>query len=417
MLKNKNLFFSLLFLFVVGSSIVAQNNTNSPYTLYGFGDITENYSGEYRAMGGTSIASSSKNSINTVNPASYASVDSMTFMFDMGVSLLGSRFSYNDVYNSKINANLEYITMQFPLGKNMGFSMGLLPYSFTGYNYSLTQTLPLDAYPDTIIATQTYYGSGGISQVYGGLSIRLFKRLSLGVNGYYMFGNNMNTRVQSFSTSGFTAGYQKDTIKVASFRMRFGAQYAMPVGKTNRLSLGAYYEAKQKLNATYSESTGSYIDSITPTQSYFTDFELPQTFGIGVNYAIDNRITLAADYSLQQWSDVKYMGVVDTLTDRSRFSLGAEIIPNPRSRRYLNRVTYRLGFNMSDAYYKIDNKIQPKNFGITFGLGLPLRNAKSIVNATLEYGKVGTTSLLREDYLKFTLNAVINENWFFKRKL
>ncbi len=72
---------------------------------------------------------------------------------------------------------------------------------------------------------------------------------------------------------------------------------------------------------------------------------------------------------------------------------------------------------MSDAYYKIDNKIQPKNFGITFGLGLPLRNAKSIVNATLEYGKVGTTSLLREDYLKFTLNAVINENWFFKRKL
>ena len=52
--------------------------------------------------------------------------------------------------------------------------------------------------------------------------------------------------------------------------MRFGAQYAMPVGKTNRLTLGAYYEAKQRLNATYSESTGSYIDSITPTQSYFT---------------------------------------------------------------------------------------------------------------------------------------------------
>jgi hypothetical protein len=127
MLKNKNLFFSLLFLFVVGSSIVAQNNTNSPYTLYGFGDITENYSGEYRAMGGTSIASSSKNSINTVNPASYASVDSMTFMFDVGVSALGSRFSELAGYTHKFNANLEYITMQIPLWKKVGFSAGLLP--------------------------------------------------------------------------------------------------------------------------------------------------------------------------------------------------------------------------------------------------------------------------------------------------
>ena len=74
---------------------MAQNNTNSPYTLYGFGDISDNHSGEQRAMGGVAIGSRSRTSINTANPASYSVVDSMTFMFDMGVSALGSPFTNN----------------------------------------------------------------------------------------------------------------------------------------------------------------------------------------------------------------------------------------------------------------------------------------------------------------------------------
>lgn len=417
MLKNKKRLSFALLILVASISLYAQNNTNSPYTLYGYGDISENYSGEQRAMGGVSIASRSKTSINTVNPASYSAVDSMTFMFDMGVSVLGSRYTYGNLSNSKINGNLEYLTMQFPLAKNMGFSMGFLPYSFTGFNYSLNDTLPLAAYPDTVVGTKSYNGLGGISQVYAGISIKLFRRLSLGVNGYYMFGNNMSTRVITFNTTGFTSGYQKDSIKVGSFRMRYGLQYEMPLAKGKELTLGAYYEQKQKLNATYSESTGSVADQHTPYEKVHSEFELPQTFGLGVNFNSNNKLILGADYSYQQWADVKYMGVKDTLNNRMRLAIGAEYIPNYRSRKYFDRVTYRLGLNMSDAYYKVNGQVQPKNFGIAFGLGLPLRSVKSVVNATVEYGKVGSTTLLREDYVKFTLNAVINENWFFKRKL
>ncbi len=415
MLKNKKLVIIALLVLLIGQTVKGQNNTNTPYTLFGYGDISDSYSGEQRAMGGVAIGARSKTSINTVNPASYSAVDSATFMFDLGVSMLGSSFTYKDQTGSKINANLEYITMQFPLSKNMGFSMGVLPYSFTGYDYSLVDTLSLSAYPDTIVGTKSYFGKGGISQVYAGLSVLLFKKLSLGINAYYMFGNNINSRVLTFNTSDFNSGYQMDTIKVGSFRLRYGMQYIMNIGKTKNLTFGAYYEMKQKLHATYTESVGSIVDD--PTFHDGLEFELPQTIGLGLNYMVGNRFTIAADYSLQQWSDVKYMGVTDTLTNKSRFALGAELIPNPRSRKYINRITYRLGLNVYDAYYKVDGQIQPKNFGISFGFGLPLRNTKSVLNATLEYGKIGTTSLLKEDYLKFTLNAVINENWFLKRKL
>ncbi len=415
MLKNKLLHFVLLLIFT--SSIVsAQNNTNSPYTRFGFGDINDNYTGEQRAMGGVAIGSRSKSSINTVNPASYSAVDSMTFMFDIGASVLGSRFTINDQSTNKLNANLEYLTMQFPLWKNSGFSMGVLPYSFTGYNYStseLVTELP------NLTATKTYFGSGGVSQAYAGFGIQVFKGLSLGINAYYMFGNNMNSRLMTFdnATLGLRPSFQNDTIKVNSFRFRYGLQYNYQVGASNNLTFGAFFEPKTNLKARYNESTGSIVNSPSAYLSTHDMFELPQNFGLGLNYKIDNKITFAMDYSLQNWADVKFLGVTDTLANRSRLAVGAEIIPNPRSRKYFNRVTYRAGANMSDPYYKLDGIEQPKNFGITFGFGLPLASSKSVVNATFEYGKIGSSSVLKEDYFKFTLNAVINENWFFKRKL
>jgi len=384
--------------------------------MFGYGDISDNYAGEQRAMGGVAIGSRSKTSINTVNPASYSSVDSMTFMFDLGTSVLGSRFSIDGKSSTKLNANLEYVTMQFPLWKNTGFSMGVLPYSFTGYDYSTSQLV--DNYP-SVTATKTFYGIGGVSQAYAGFGIKVFKGLSLGVNAYYMFGNNINSRLMTFDNTslGLIPSFQNDTIKVNSFRFRYGMQYNFQINPKHNLTLGAFYEPKTTLKARYTESTGSVTNTSTEYLPEHEKFELPQNLGLGFNYKIDNRITFALDYSLQNWADVKFLGVTDSLTNRSRLALGAEIIPNPRSRKYFNRVTYRAGANMSDPYYKIDGMEQPKNFGITFGFGLPLASSKSVVNATFEYGKIGSSSVLKEDYFKFTLNAVINENWFFKRKL
>jgi hypothetical protein len=40
-----------------------------------------------------------------------------------------------------------------------------------------------------------------------------------------------------------------------------------------------------------------------------------------------------------------------------------------------------------------------------------------MLNTSLEYGKIGSSSLLREDYLKVTFSASIDEHWFFKPKL
>ena len=62
------------------------------------------------------------------------------------------------------------------------------------------------------------------------------------------------------------------------------------------------------------------------------------------------------------------------------------------------------------------------DFGMSFGLGLPLKQL-STVNLALEYGKRGATSnnLIEENYfnvrLSLSLTASGQQGWFRKRKI
>jgi len=406
----------LLSLVILIQFTVSQNNTNSPYTRFGYGDISDANSGEQRAMGGVAFGARSPYSINNINPASYSSVDSTSFMFDISGSALLSRFTDPTGKMNTTNANLEYITMRFPLSKWLGFSAGMLPYSFTGYDFSTSDTLYTGVNGfDSIATTQNFNGTGGFSQVYAGISAKFFDHISVGINAYYMFGSINNYRNVGFSqSSGFTSTTQLNLIQANDFRFRYGLQVYNTFANKHDVTLGLIFEQKKRLSGNFSQITSGVL---TDTVNYDKDFELPATFGVGLYYTYDKKLSVGLDYSMQQWKDAKYFGQLDTLNNRSKIALGVEYIPDPRGRSYLKRMRYRGGINTSDSYYKVNGLVQPKNFGISFGVGLPLKNSKTLLNASFEYGKIGSNTLLREDYLKFTFNACINENWFFKRKL
>lgn len=425
--KNNVLFLARMAIFLAIFSaqfIYGQNNTNSPYTRFGYGDVSETYAGEFKSMGGTAIGARSNKSINPINPASYNVVDSMTFMFDISVMGLRSRFTDSNKNKSgEFTANLDYITMQFPLSKRIGVSLGLLPYSFAGYDYHKSDSLPIDGYninqQDSVSFQSVFAGNGGFSQLYGGLSVQLHKNISLGVNAYYMFGAIENSRGLAFqNTDGFYSTTQNNKIDVSHFRFRYGLQAYHTFNKENIVTLGLIYENPTKLNGDFRQTiTTNGVTDLTPVTESDKMFGLPANYGVGLNYKLENKFVFALDYNLQQWSKVLYRGENNTLYDQHRLAFGAEVLPNIRSRKYLDNLKYRAGFNISEGYYRIEGQTLPKNFGITFGIGIPLPKSNTVLNAGFEYGKVGTVNLLREDYFKFTLNASFNEFWFFKRKL
>jgi len=417
--KNK-LFLTVIVAFISIQTAVSQNNTNSPYTRFGFGQLHDNTSGEQRGMGGVAIGARSKQRINTVNPASYSVSDSLTFMFDFGISTLGSRFTDDAMRrNTNFTGNLDYLTMQFRLFPGVGFSAGILPYSFAGYNFFSNDSVPMPGFgddPTQVRFTENFSGSGGINQIYTGLSFSLFNQLSLGVNLYYMFGAYNNVRSAIFAQTAIQPTHDISTIYVNNVRFRFGAQYFNTFANRHEFTFGAIYEPKTTLGAEATRTTTTHVtETDTLTNSAFS---LPQTLGFGLFYTFDRRLSVGIDYSLQQWSNALFFGTTNDLIDSWQLAVGLEYQPNFRSRRFRDRIMYRAGANIGTPYFRIGDEMPGNNFGITFGLGFPLSSSsRTVLNMAFEYGQIGTSPKLREDYFKFTFNIALAETWFFQRRL
>ncbi len=390
----------------------SQNQSNSPYTRYGYGEINNSAPIELKGMGGVSIGNRSSNIINSINPASYSSVDSMTFMFDVGASGRISRFSDNLSSHQTFNSSLEYIRLRFPIKKWLAVSVGLEPFSFAGYKFRQKDSVKITQNNTTknIPFTKYFEGSGGFSQVYTGVSLKLLNHISLGVNAYYLFGELTNKRILSFPDNVNKPTSYNNKNVANDFRLRYGLQYFQSFGNHD-IILGAIYETKNKLNGSF-----SILKNNQEIEKEST-FELPQTVGIGLSYTFNHQLTVGIDYLYQDWTNAKFFGKKDVLYSTNQFALGTEYIPNYKSRKYLDNIRYRAGVRTYNQYYKIGNNSSAQNYIFSIGAGLPIFTGKSILNVALEYGKIGKSSLLREDFIQFSFSASINEHWFFKPKL
>jgi len=98
---------------------------NSPYTRYGFGQLATMEVGANKGMGGTGIGVRNNSQINMLNPASYAAVDTLTFLLDIGVSLHNTNFAEGNVKMNARNSTFDYLAMQFRLMPRLGMTIGL----------------------------------------------------------------------------------------------------------------------------------------------------------------------------------------------------------------------------------------------------------------------------------------------------
>ena len=113
---------------------------------------------------------------------------------------------------------------------------------------------------------------------------------------------------------------------------------------------------------------------------------IPVKYGVGASYSYDNRLTIAADYSVQKYSSANFFGAKGA--DSHRASVGMEYIPEHFSRKFFKRARYRAGLHCATAHYTIDGKQGPTEYGAIVGIGLPIMNrwnGKSILNISGQY--------------------------------
>ena len=400
---------------------LAQSGSNSPYTRYGFGQLSDQHFGNSKAMGGISYGLRNGLQINASNPASYSAVDSLTFIFDAGLSLQNTNFKEAGISTNAKNSTVDYIAMQFRLWKRMGLSAGFLPFSIVGYNMSSTEVL--DGTNNTTTSS-TYAGDGGLQQVYIGLGYKVLNNLSVGFNFSYLYGDIAHSATTVFSNSNAYSSVRSDQISISDYKLDFGIQYSHRFKEKHLVNLGAVYSLGHDLHGTGYKFKETYLSGSTYPQTQTVDtiknaFSLPTTIGVGATYVYDNRLTVGLDYTLQKWADVDFFNESGTFCDRSKVSVGAEFQPNPYSRNYLKRIRYRAGAYYSEPYTKINQSEGAREYGVSFGFGLPIFQSKSILNISGQYIKVSpkTKGMLEENYLRVNIGLTFNERWFVKWKV
>lgn len=414
MLKVNKVAIALGLLLLFNLSLIAQNSTNSPYSRYGFGSIADRSFGAGRSMGGVGYGLRSSRQINPMNPASYSSMDSLTFLFDAGASI--HRSWYDDGVNKQkdINGNFEYVAMQFPLSRQIAMSVGLLPYSHVGYDYYVVTTTE-----DNLTYAENFKGTGGLNEVYLGLSIDIWKkRLALGANVSYFFGNvNHESSLTSINV------YTRKKVDVHNMKYDFGIQYTHPLSKTERLTLGLAYSPKLKLETTAYDLVSSMSDFSSVIEGDTVrnqGLHIPNVYGLGLSYTKDNKMILAADVSLQEWSNAQFKGNTDDFKTKNmlKVAIGGEYIPDNFTRSYMKRIRYRGGFHYNNSYMEIKGSGY-NEYGATVGMGFPMMDNRSFINASVEYVNLSpkSSTLIKEQYLRLTISYTFNEYWFFKRKV
>jgi hypothetical protein len=428
--RHSSYLLCILFTFIISSPLFGQFNTYSPYTRFALGDLTHPGIAQNLGMGGTGLAIHENNRINYVNPAAFSALDSTSVYFDVGLNTYSNRYETETYSNTWWNMNLHHVTFASSMGKYLGFSAGIIPYSSIGYNIK-------QEYDDFThgMAMDTYYeGEGGTLNVYVGTSVKLLDRISVGVTMNYLMGKLTRTRAVDFPmNSGYSDVSAMEDIKLRKPVFTLGLQYKEEFGDKFFFTLGGIYDfkASTKLsneysveNELYSEDPAYINDSTLIYGSYlmgedtvYNTLNIPDRFGVGISFGIPNKLIITGDYYIQDWTGAM-SGENYSTTKATSMHFGAEYLPDADAiRGYHKLMTYRIGGYYSN-YYLVVNEHQLKDYGITFGVGFPVRTLKSSINVAFTLGTRGTTeyNLVKENYGILTFNVTLHDLWFRKRR-
>lgn len=417
--------FILLMMAIVNAN--AQKSSASPYSFFGIGDENIKKTVEEISMGEASVASYGSYQLFLSNPASLAMLTFTTY--DLGVA--NRTLKVTDANNSERSSAtaLSYLALGIPIGDKSGFAFGLQPNTNSGY--SLLQQITDGS--NNVVETNQFFGNGGTNRIFLGYGRKIFKFATVGIESSFIFGHVSNNILNSRKDVFFASQHEINS-NVSGFNFKVGTQYHKPLNnyKDLELMLGATFElssnyhnrGNELLFSLLNNAEGAIIPNDTIANNSFVgkiNNPFKSTVGIGVGKPYQWSLTLEYAYKgALSFSGVSLNGS-DNINYKSanRFSLGGYYTPNYNSVvNYWDRVTYRAGLKYNQSGFTV-NSTDINEFGISFGVGMPIGKELSTFNFGLELGKRGTITngLIKENYTNFRIGLTLNDKWFSKRKI
>jgi hypothetical protein len=403
MTATKRLIYGLMILWP--ACIAAQENSPSPYSFFGIGDLQYGDISRVSGMASTALSLSGRTMLNTANPASLSALDSNLFILDMSASLRGSHYSSGTDVMNAFSANFTGLSAGLRITPRWSAAVAVQPYSTVSY------VIGYDEYTEgTQVSTPTRYtGSGGVTRFSLLSSFNISRSLSLGADLMLLAGNiDREVTRNEISISRSSTGARMSFVA--------GLQYKEAISGDMSLSVGAVYGHSCDLSFDNSllvtdESGSILMQDVIASSS----IDVPRSYGAGISLE-GKRFTVAADYRYQKWSLVRNQFPNFSFTDTYRISSGIMFRPRRSATgSVLNALEYQAGFALSNSYLTI-NTVNPVRYEVTAGAGVPFRSGSQI-NLGFTFGRQGTTAegLVREDYIRLSLSFSMAERMFFKR--
>ena len=418
---------------VISVCVSAQEGTYgaySPYSIFGIGDISKEGTAYNKSMGGTGIATRNNRVINYLNPAAVTARDSLSFMADFGLVQQNTLYRQGDLKSGNNTFNIYDFIMTFPIYRSSAFMVGITPYSDIGYDFSTIETNP-DIIGNTGNIGYDSYGTGSVYQAFIGAGVTFWKRLSVGAEAIYYFGNLDKVTNMNYSDDSYRSLNSGSELMIRGVTGKFGLQYeqnlggnlSMVIGATYKLSTGMKGYATNYRYAVQSSVTDSlrhHVDTLAASGLRFGD-----ELGVGISIRGGDKWNAEFNYLRSDWRKSgmdKAAGFavngesVFTTTVSQSFRAGFEYVPNRNDiRYYMKTCSYRLGFYYDRAYYKLDGN-NVNSMGVTLGITLPVFKYHNGISLGVDLGQRASTrnDMIRERYATFVIGFNIHDLWFRK---
>jgi len=414
----------------------AQEGTASPYSFYGIGSLKFKGTVENRSMGGLSIYTDSVH-VNLRNPAAYVGSNLKVWnetnrpvKFSVGASHNSINLEANSGEAEVSSTTFDYIALSLPVGK-FGFGFGLVPYTSVGYKLEDTE--------EDVIQNR-YTGEGGVNRAFFGFGYQITPKLSAGIDFNYNFGNIQNSVVEFlYDADGNIVQYQtreNNRSDLSGLNINLGLTYKTMLNEKLELQTGLTYSPKSNLSSVNERSFATIVINSLTGQEFVvnefvadlgasgldnTDLTLPSRLSFGAGIGAPRKWFVGAEYTLQNTSEFSNPIVSienANFVNASNVSVGGFYIPDYNSfSSYWKRVTYRAGFHFENTGLEVNSETI-NEFGMSFGVGLPVGNVFSNANVGFEFGRRGTINqnLIQENFINVNISLSLNDRWFEKRK-
>jgi hypothetical protein len=421
---------------VFSTTAIAQQSTSSPYSFYGLGSLKFKGTVENQSMGGISVYSDSIH-VNLRNPASYAGSnlsfynnESRPIKFSIGTTFSNTKIETSSASDKYGNFSIDYLALALPINK-FGFGFGIIPYSSVGYS--------LQSRNENDDLTFRYRGDGGINRVFLGFGYQILKGLKVGVDTHYNFGNITNTSIAfGYNDQGEMLQYQSRDDRrsdLGGFSFNFGVILDQKISESLDITASFTYTPQSEISSKNKNQFSTIAIDANQVEFVQTTYEidlqainldntnlvLPSKISFGAGIGKSRKWFLGFDYTLLEASKFSNRFVEienSTFEDASSVSIGGFFIPKYDSfSSYWKRIVFRTGARFENTGLVVNNE-SIDEFGISFGLGLPVGRLFSNANIGFEWGRRGTTNanLVEENFYNINLSLSLNERWFEKRK-